>query len=96
MDWLILKEVLITVCNIMSAAYKGLGGWVNDAVDTANQVVCTVGQIDGHSSPDHTKRRTDVELNSLEPQATQLMHPSVPTGSVLVMRGLIGLAKSRL
>jgi len=44
--------------------------------DTGDQVVCTVGQIDGHSSPDHTTRRADVEWNSLGPQATLLMHPN--------------------
>jgi len=49
--------------------------------DTGNRVVCTVGQTYGHSSPDHTTRRADVEWNSLGPQATLLMHPSGPTGS---------------
>jgi len=29
--------------------------------DTGDQVVCTVGQTDAHSSPDHTTRRADVE-----------------------------------
>jgi len=27
MDWLILRDALNTACNIMSAAYKGMGGW---------------------------------------------------------------------
>jgi len=58
-------------------------------VDTADQVVCTVGQTDGHISPDHTTRRADVKWNRLGPQATLLMHPSGPTGSVLVLHGLI-------
>jgi len=39
MDWLILRDVLNTACNITSAAYNGVGGgeggekgvWVNDA-----------------------------------------------------------------
>jgi len=48
--------------------------------DTDDQVVCTVGQTGGHSIPDHTMRRADVEWNSLGPQATLLMHPSGPTG----------------
>jgi len=30
-------------------------------VDTADQVVCTVGQTDGNSSPNHITRRADVE-----------------------------------
>jgi len=46
--------------------------------DTGDQVVCTVGQTDAHSSPDHITRRADVEWNSLGPQATPLMHPSDP------------------
>jgi len=67
-------------------------------VETANrlQVVCIVGLTDAHSSPDHTTRRVDVEWNSLGPHATLLMHPSGPTGSVLVLRGLIGLIKGHL
>jgi len=37
--------------------------------DTGDQVVCAIGQTDGHSSPDHTMRRVDVKWNSLGPQA---------------------------
>jgi len=99
MDWLILRDVLNTACNIMSATYKGwrvrVGGLMKP-VDTVNQVVYTVGQTDGHSNPDHTTRRAGYEWNSLRPQATLLMYPSGPTGSVLLLCGLIGLAKSRL
>jgi len=68
-------------------------GELTMSVDTANQIVCTVGQTDGHSSPDHTTRKADVEWNNLGPQATLLIRPSGPTGSVLVLCGLIGLAK---
>jgi len=64
--------------------------------DTGDQVVCTVGHTDGHSSPDHTTRRVDIKWNSLGPQATLLMHPSGPTGSELVLYGLIESAKSHL
>jgi len=95
MDWLNLRDILNTACNIMSAAYKGVGGLMVP-VDTANQVVCTVGQTDGHRDPDHTMRRADVEWNSLGPHATLLMSPSGLTGFVMVLHGLIGLAKSRL
>jgi len=80
------------------------GGWVEVGrvggltmlSDTGDQVVSTVGQTDGHSSLDHTTRRADIEWISLGPQATLLMHPSGPTGSVLLLHGLIGLAKSHL
>jgi len=62
--------------------------------DRGDQVVCTVGQTDDHSSPDHTMRIADVEWNSLEPQANLLMHPSAPKGSVLVLHGLIWSEKA--
>jgi len=65
------------------------GRWVNDALRHSDQVVCTVGQTDGHSSPDH-------EWNSLGLQATLLMYPSGPTWSELVLHSLTGSAKSRL
>jgi len=92
----------------MNATYKGLGGWEGGREsggreggltmfsDTGDQVVCTVSQTDGHSSPDHTTRRADIKWTSLGPQATLLMHPSGPTGSVLVLRGLAGSTKSCL
>jgi len=75
---------------------RGWGGWRGKVggsmmpLDTGNQVACTVVQTDGHSSPDHSTRGTDVKWNSLAPQATLLMHPSGLTGSVLVLCGLIG------
>jgi len=64
---------------------KEVGGWRGRVgglmmlVDTAEQVVCTVGQTDDHSNPDHTTRRTDVEWNSLGPHAL-LMPPVTPQG----------------
>jgi len=64
--------------------------------DTGDQAVCTVGQTDGHSSPDHTKRRADIEWDSLGPQAALLMHPIGPTGPEMVQHAFIGSAKSRL
>jgi len=80
----------------MNATNKGWVGGLTMLSDTGNQVVCTVGQTDAHSSPDHTMRRADIEWNSLGPQATLLMHPSDPTWSELVQYGFIGLAESRL
>jgi len=75
----------------MNATNEQVGGLMVLS-DTGDQAVCT----DGHSSLDHTTRRTDVKWNSLGPQATLLMHPSGPTGPVLVLCGLIGLVKSHL
>jgi len=69
------------------AGGRGGEGGLTMFSDTADQVVCTVGQTDDHSSPDHTTRRADIEWNNLRPQATLLIHPSGPTGYVLVLRG---------
>jgi len=75
---------------------EGRMGGLTIPSDTGDQVVCTVGQTDGHSNPYHTTRRADVEWKSLGPHAT-LLKPSIgPTGSVMVLHGLIGSAKSRL
>ena len=51
--------------------------------DIGDQVVCTVGQTDGHSNPYHTMMRADVEWNSLGPHSNLLMPSSGPTGSVM-------------
>jgi len=83
----------------MDATNKGVGGWRGGLMmpsDTGNQVVCTVGQTDGISNPYNTTRRADIEWNSLGPYATLLMPPGGPTGSVMVLHGLIGSAKSCL
>jgi len=59
------------------------GRWVGGLTmpsDTDDLVVYTVGQTDGHSIPDHTTRRADIEWNRLGPQATLLMHPRVWVG----------------
>jgi len=97
-----LRDILNTACNITNTTYKGVGvgGWrgkvgglmMPSDTDDQLQVVCTVGQTDGHTCPHCTMRRADIKWNSLGPQATLLMHPSGPTGSVLVLCGLIGLA----
>jgi len=77
---------------------RGVGrvGGLTMLSDTGNQVVCTVGQTDGHSSPDHIMRRVDVKWNSLGPQAILLMYPSGPTASEMVQHGFIWSAKSHL
>jgi len=59
MDRLILRDVFNRVRNITDATNKGVGGWEGGGEgsgltmlsDTDDQVVCTVGQTDGHSSP---------------------------------------------
>jgi len=53
----------------MDATNKGVGGWEGGGEggwlmmlsNTGNQVVCTVGQTDAHSIPDHKIRRADIE-----------------------------------
>jgi len=42
-------------------------------VDTGDQVMCTVGQTDGHSSPDHTMSHTDIQWDRIGSHATLLM-----------------------
>jgi len=83
----------------MSAAYKGVGGWIGVVgrvggltmlVDTGDQAVCTVGQID-HSSPDHTTSRADIQCDRIGPHATILMPLKGLTGSIMVLRDLTGL-----
>jgi len=70
--WLLvgLAGILKTACNITNAIYKGVGGWkgrvegvggLTILPDTGNQVVCTVGQTDGHSSPDHTTNHAGIQ-----------------------------------
>jgi len=41
---------------------RGMGrvGGLMMPVDTGDQVICTVGQTDGHSSPDYTMSCADV------------------------------------
>jgi len=79
MNWLVLRDVMNTACNVMSAAYKRVGG-LTMPVDTADLVVYTVGQTDGHSNSDHTMSRADIERGSLGPQANLLMLPMAPQG----------------
>jgi len=46
---------------------RGWGGWrgkvggLTMPIDTGNQFGCTVGQTDGHSSPDHTMSHADIQ-----------------------------------
>ena len=64
-EWLVLRDILKTASNITSTAYKE--GVM--PLDTGNQlqVVCTVGQTDGHSSSDHTMSRADIQWDRIGP-----------------------------
>jgi len=64
--------------------------------DTGNQVVCTVGQTDGHSSPYNTTSRADVQWDRIGPQATLLMPLKGLTGSIMVFCDLTGSKRSHL
>jgi len=46
---------------------RGRVGELTMPVDTADQALCTLGQTDNHSSPDHTTRKTDIKWNSSGP-----------------------------
>jgi len=49
----------------------GGGGWVVGltlSVDTADQVVSSAGQTNGHSGPDHATSQADIERNRIGPK----------------------------
>jgi len=78
---------------------RGMEGWVGGLmmpVDTANQVVCTVGQTDSHSNPDHTTSRADVQWNIIGPQVTLLMPLKGLAGLLMVLHDLTGSTKGCL
>jgi len=78
---------------------RGWGGWrgrmggLMMLSDTGDQVMCTVGQTDGHSSPDHTTSQADVQWDRIGPQATLLMPLKGLTVSIMVLRDLTGSIK---
>jgi len=103
LDWLVLGDILKTACNIMDATNKGVNWWVGDGMggltmlsDTSDQVTCTVGQTDGHSSPNYTTRKANVQWDRIGPQATLLMPLKSLTGSIMVLCDLTGLITGRL
>jgi len=51
---------------------EGEWGGLMMPVDTADQVVCTVGSTDGHSSLDHTTSLEDIQWNRIGPQLMPL------------------------
>jgi len=71
-------------------------GWVGRVdgltilLDTGDQVVCTVSQTNGHSSPYHTTNCAGVQWDRIASQATLLMPLKGFTGSVMVLRDLTG------
>jgi len=81
--------------------WEGWGGWRRRSglmmpSDTGNQVVCTVGQTDGHSSPDHTTSHADVQWDRIGPQGALLMPLKGLTGSIMVLHDLTGLTTGHL
>jgi len=96
MDWLVLRDVLKTACNITSATYKGRVGGLMMSTDTDDQVVCTVDQTDSHSSPYHTTSCADVQWDRIGPQAILLMPFKGLTGSIMVLCDLTGSTTVRL
>jgi len=78
------------------AGWRGRAGGLTMLSDTSDQVVCTVGQADGHSSPYHATSRAGVQWDRIGPQATLLMPLKGPTGSIVFLRDLTGLKTGRL
>jgi len=84
----------------MNATNKGVGGWVGVGrvrvggltmlSDTGDQVMCTVGQTDGHSSPDYTTSQADMQCDRIGLQVTLLMPLKGLTGSIMVLHDLTG------
>jgi len=74
----------------MDATNKGVGGLMLLS-DTGDQVMCRVGQTDGHSRPDHTTSRADMQWERIGPQATPLLMPLKGlTGSIMALHDLTG------
>jgi len=75
-------------------------GWVGGLTmlsDTGDQVVCTVGQTDGHSSPYHTMSHAYVQWDRIGPQATLLMPlKGSQDPLIMVLRDLTGSKTGRL
>jgi len=46
----------------------GRVGGLTIPVDTGDQVMCTMGQTDGYSSPDHTTSCADVQWDRIGPK----------------------------
>jgi len=88
----------------MNAMYKGVGGWegvgrvgvLTMPLNTSSQVMYTVGQTDGHSSPDYTTSCADIQWDRIGPQATLLMPLNGLTGSIMVLCDLTGSTTSHL
>jgi len=100
-----LRDALKTVSNIMSAMHKGVGEWggwrgragrLTMPSDTGDQVVCTLGQTDDHSSSYHITCYADVQWDRIGPQAILLMPLKGLTESIMVLRDLTGSKTGRL
>jgi len=68
----------------------GEGGGIGNAIRLVDQVVCTMGQTDGHSSLDHATSRAGVQWDRIGPQDTLLMPLKNLTGSIVFLRDLTG------
>jgi len=75
---------------------EGRAGGLTMLVDTGDQVMYTVGQTDGHNSPDYTISHADIQWDRIGPQATLLIPLKGLTGSIIILRDLTGLTTSHL
>jgi len=64
--------------------------------DKSNKVVYTVGQTDGHSSPDHTTSCAEIQWDRIGPKATLLMPLKSLTGFIMVLHDLTGSTTGHL
>jgi len=76
--------------------WVGRVGGLTMLLDTGDQVVCTVGQTDGHSSPDHTTNHAEVQWDKIGPQATLLIPLKGLIGSIMALHDLTGSTTGHL
>ena len=95
LDWLALRDILKTACNITNATYKRVGG-LTVPVDTGDQVMCTVGHTDGHNNPDYSTSRAEIQWDRIGPQATLSMPIKGLTGPIMVLCDFTGSTTNHL
>jgi len=78
--------------------WRGVGraGGLTMLSDTGDQVVCPVGQPDGHNSPHHATGRAGIQWDRIGSQAAILMPLKGLTGSIVFIRDLTGSKTGRL
>jgi len=69
--------------------WRGRVGGLTMPSDTGNQVMCTMGQTDGHSSPHHATSCAGVQWDKIGPNTLLIPLKSL-TGLIVLLRDLKG------